>query len=32
MLGRNALTALESQRGATDRTVAALLQQMGVSS
>jgi 3-deoxy-D-manno-octulosonic-acid transferase len=31
-LGRNALTALESQRGATDRTVAALLQQMGVSS
>jgi len=31
-LGRNALTALESQRGATDRTVAALLQLMGVSS
>jgi len=31
-LGRNALAALESQRGATDRTVAALLQLMGVSS
>jgi 3-deoxy-D-manno-octulosonic-acid transferase len=31
-LGRNALAALASQRGATDRTVAALLQQMGVSS
>jgi 3-deoxy-D-manno-octulosonic-acid transferase len=31
-LGRNALGALESQRGATDRTVAALLQLMGVSS
>jgi 3-deoxy-D-manno-octulosonic-acid transferase len=31
-LGRNALAALESQRGATERTVAALLQQMGVSS
>ena len=30
MLGRNALAALESQRGATDRTIAALLQQMGV--
>jgi 3-deoxy-D-manno-octulosonic-acid transferase len=28
-LGRNALSALESQRGATDRTVAALLQLMG---
>jgi 3-deoxy-D-manno-octulosonic-acid transferase len=31
-LGRNALAALESQRGATDRTVSALLQLMGVSS
>jgi 3-deoxy-D-manno-octulosonic-acid transferase len=31
-LGRNALAALESQRGATDRTVAALIQLMGVSS
>jgi 3-deoxy-D-manno-octulosonic-acid transferase len=31
-LGRNALTALESQRGATDRTVAALIQLMGGSS
>ena len=31
-LGRNALAALESQRGATARTVAALLQLMGVSS
>jgi 3-deoxy-D-manno-octulosonic-acid transferase len=31
-LGRNALEALESQRGATDRTVSALLQLMGVSS
>jgi len=31
-LGRNALAALASQRGATDRTVAALLQLMGVSS
>jgi 3-deoxy-D-manno-octulosonic-acid transferase len=30
-LGRNALAALESQRGATDRTVAALMQLMGVS-
>jgi len=30
-LGRNALAALESQRGATDRTVAALLQLMSVS-
>jgi 3-deoxy-D-manno-octulosonic-acid transferase len=30
-LGRNALAALESQRGATDRTVAVLLQLMGVS-
>ncbi|MFY9843306.1 MAG: 3-deoxy-D-manno-octulosonic acid transferase [Terriglobales bacterium] len=30
-LGRNALAALASQRGATDRTVAALLQLMGVS-
>src|SRR5271169_775863 len=28
-LGRNALAALESQRGATDRTVAALVQLMG---
>ena len=27
-LGRNALAALESQRGATARTVAALLQLM----
>ena len=32
MLGRNALAALESQRGATDRTVSALLQLIGVSS
>jgi 3-deoxy-D-manno-octulosonic-acid transferase len=31
-LGRNALAALESQRGATDRTVAALIQLMGGSS
>jgi 3-deoxy-D-manno-octulosonic-acid transferase len=31
-LGRNALAALESQRGATERTVSALLQVMGVSS
>ncbi|MGA7849896.1 MAG: 3-deoxy-D-manno-octulosonic acid transferase [Terriglobales bacterium] len=31
-LGRNALAALESQRGATDRTVSALLKLMGVSS
>jgi 3-deoxy-D-manno-octulosonic-acid transferase len=31
-LGRNALAALESQRGATDRTVAALLKLMDVSS
>src|SRR5271166_1516260 len=31
-LGRNALAALESQRGVTDRTVSALLQLMGVSS
>jgi len=31
-LGQNALAALESQRGATDRTVKALLQLMGVSS
>jgi 3-deoxy-D-manno-octulosonic-acid transferase len=31
-LGRNALAALESQRGATDRTVSALLQLMSVSS
>jgi 3-deoxy-D-manno-octulosonic-acid transferase len=31
-LGRNALSALESQRGATARTVSALLQLMGVSS
>src|SRR5271154_2433162 len=28
-LGRNALAALESQRGATDRTVSALLELMG---
>jgi hypothetical protein len=28
-LGRNALAALESQRGATDRTVSALLRLMG---
>jgi 3-deoxy-D-manno-octulosonic-acid transferase len=28
-LGRNALAALESQRGSTDRTVAALVQLMG---
>jgi hypothetical protein len=27
-LGRNALAALESQRGATDRTVSALLRLM----
>jgi 3-deoxy-D-manno-octulosonic-acid transferase len=32
MLSRNALAALESQRGATDRTVAALLKLMGSSS
>ncbi len=32
MLGRNALAALESQRGATDRTVSALLQLTGLSS
>jgi hypothetical protein len=31
-LGRNALAALESQRGATARTVSALLQLMSVSS
>ncbi len=31
-LGRNALAALESQRGATDRTVTALLRLMGASS
>jgi 3-deoxy-D-manno-octulosonic-acid transferase len=31
-LGRNALAALESQRGATARTMSALLQLMGVSS
>jgi 3-deoxy-D-manno-octulosonic-acid transferase len=31
-LGRNALAALESQRGATERTVAALLRLMGVAS
>ena len=31
-LGRNALAALESQRGATDRTVSALLQLMSASS
>jgi 3-deoxy-D-manno-octulosonic-acid transferase len=31
-LGRNALAALESQRGTTERTVKALLQLMGVSS
>jgi 3-deoxy-D-manno-octulosonic-acid transferase len=31
-LSRNALAALESQRGATDRTVAALLELMGGSS
>ncbi len=31
-LGRNALAALESQRGATARTVSALLQLMGISS
>jgi 3-deoxy-D-manno-octulosonic-acid transferase len=31
-LGRNALAALESQRGATDRTVSALIRLMGVSS
>ena len=28
-LGRNALAALESQRGATDRTVVTLLELMG---
>jgi hypothetical protein len=28
-LGRNALAALESQRGATERTVSALLQLAG---
>ncbi len=32
LLGRNALAALDSQRGATDRTVSALLKLMGVSS
>jgi len=32
VLGRNALAALESQRGATDRTVSALLQLMGLTS
>jgi len=31
-LGRNALAALESQRGATDRTIKALRQLMGVAS
>jgi 3-deoxy-D-manno-octulosonic-acid transferase len=31
-LGRNALAALESQRGATARTISALVQLMGVSS
>jgi 3-deoxy-D-manno-octulosonic-acid transferase len=31
-LGRNAMVALESQRGATARTISALLQLMGVSS
>jgi len=31
-LGRNALAALESQRGATDRTISALLRLMGASS
>jgi hypothetical protein len=31
-LGRNALAALESQRGATARTVSALLQLMSVAS
>jgi 3-deoxy-D-manno-octulosonic-acid transferase len=31
-LGRNSLAALESQRGATERTVSALLRLMGVSS
>jgi 3-deoxy-D-manno-octulosonic-acid transferase len=31
-LGRNALAALESQRGATDRTISALLQLMSASS
>jgi hypothetical protein len=31
-LGRNALAALDSQRGATARTVSALLQLMSVSS
>lgn len=30
-LGRNALAALDSQRGATDRTVSALLQLMSIS-
>ena len=32
LLGRNALAALDSQRGATERTVSALLKLMGVSS
>jgi len=32
MLGRNALAALESQRGVTDRTVSALLELMAASS
>jgi 3-deoxy-D-manno-octulosonic-acid transferase len=31
-LGKNALAALESQRGATNKTIAALLHLMGVSS
>jgi hypothetical protein len=31
-LGRNALAALDSQRGATDRTITVLLRLMGVSS
>ncbi len=31
-LGRNALAALESQRGATERTVAALIELMGAAS
>lgn len=31
-LGRNALAALESQRGTTDRTIAALLELMGTAS
>ena len=30
-LGRNALAALESQRGATNRTVSALVELMSVS-